>query len=562
MLLCMYNQQRSCVKRCCEGARPAWHSDLNVCESRDLTLPGTRSEHGSVCRRLDRRSAKGLPLSRQARSRRSSGAPPDGSRAWIRSISTLCSTLQQGYVPVLDTSDALSDIPTPPGSDERPDAAAGTAGAAAGGTAPPLATPDVLLPPSANMLQTAPDARLTPEAAAGEGTTPETARTSAQQVAAGARPMPGTAVAAVAAAEAAAVLPEAAAAAAATAEAVPMLLAAPEVPALPSEATAAAATASDEFPMLQAAAEHRPATPHRAAGNMATTPDAAAVTSDTVHAAAVDRACRQEAAAPLGRVSMPPAAAGNCASVPEPSTVTAASLPEAAVVEPASTPKAAGAQVLTPPPSSKLSASEREPLEDGCPTPVATARWPHGRGSRSRSPASPDAGGGGGSGRSSGTGYTQPGSGAFAGGRQPTPEHSPRQPPASDGNQCSLGHVSPQPSTAEPRDAAAAPRLQLPALAVTPLGEVCVDAAPTLCSPAAGSLCQGPAPAQPLPPPPGPVCVSPAGSSPQSAQTQHPAAAHGRPATPPSAAWPAESPSPGSDYGSPVATLATARCVW
>lgn len=248
---------------------------------------------------------------------------------------------------------------------------------------------------------------------------------------------------------------------------------------------------------------------------------------------------------------MPPAAADDGASMPEPLTVTAATMPEAAAVNTASTPKAAGAQNLTPLPSSKVSASEREPLEDGHPTPVATGRGPH----RSRSPTSPDVGGGGGSGRSSGTGYNQPGSSAFASGRQRTPEHTPPQPPASNGNQCSLGDASPQPSTAEPRDAVAAPCLQLPALAVTPLREACVDTAPTLCSPAAGSLCQGPAVVQPSP---GRDCVSPAGSSPQSAQTQHPAAVHRRPATPPLAAWLAGSPSPGSDYGSPAATLATA----
>lgn len=75
-----------------------------------------------LCCRLDRQTAWGLPVRRRPRSRRSSGAAggaaPSGSSAYVCSIGTLCATLRQGYIPVLDTSDTLSGIPTPPGSAE------------------------------------------------------------------------------------------------------------------------------------------------------------------------------------------------------------------------------------------------------------------------------------------------------------------------------------------------------------------------------------------------------------------------------------------------------------
>lgn len=74
--------------------------------------------------RVDRHRASALPFPTRPRSRRVGGAAGGsamcgtGSTAYVSSISTLCATLQQGYVPVLDTSDTLTGIPTPPGSED------------------------------------------------------------------------------------------------------------------------------------------------------------------------------------------------------------------------------------------------------------------------------------------------------------------------------------------------------------------------------------------------------------------------------------------------------------
>ena len=75
------------------------------------------------CCRVDRQAAGALPFPTRPHSRRvgsAAGSPAlgGGAAAYVGSIGTLCATLQQGFVPVLDTSDTLSGIPTPPGSAE------------------------------------------------------------------------------------------------------------------------------------------------------------------------------------------------------------------------------------------------------------------------------------------------------------------------------------------------------------------------------------------------------------------------------------------------------------
>lgn len=79
-------------------------------------LLSVQLNRGAPLHRMDRQQAAGLPAPRN-RPPAQNGAAADTAThatAYVRSIGTLCAALQSGFVPVLNTTDSLSDIPTPP----------------------------------------------------------------------------------------------------------------------------------------------------------------------------------------------------------------------------------------------------------------------------------------------------------------------------------------------------------------------------------------------------------------------------------------------------------------
>lgn len=293
------------------------------------------------------------------------------------SIGTLCATLQQGFVPVLDTSDTLSGIPTPPGSAEAAAAPADTA---------MLPSPQRLVPQQAPMLKQeacGPSTLLPSLCLPQQQATAALANTSAQQLPPLAQPCP--------------VQPQ------------PIV---EHEPAAPGTATHSAAGMQEQ----DAAPQQQPVTLVSAAEGvsgrpaMLEQPEGIVLPNDV-----------QQGPITMCKATSPPQAQ-------QPDSLQRPPL--------AQQPKETTADCAGPmqPASQTQLAPEQEVLEEAAPTPPSKDSMPQPRRSRSRSPSSPNGGRGDSSRRSSGTNCALAGAGEGSGSQPPSVQPSaPAQPAQSGG---------------------------------------------------------------------------------------------------------------------------------
>jgi hypothetical protein len=471
----------------------------------------------AIACRVDRQTVTALPFRTRPHSRRvgsAAGGPATGggTTAYVGSISTLCATLQQGFVPVLDTSDTLSGIPTPPGSAEAAAAPADTA---------MLPSPQQLVAQQALKLEEeacVPSALLPPPRLPQQQATAALAEPSAQQLPPLAQPCP--------------VQPQ------------PIMQHEPAAPDIPIHSTAG-------MQQQDAASQQQPVA--------------------LVSAAAGVSSCQAVLKKPEGTVlpndvQQGPGAMCKAASQPQAQQPDSLQLPPLAQQLQDTTADWPGP---TQPASQTQLAAEQEVLEEAAPTPPSKDSMPQPRRSRSRSPPSPNGGRGDSSRRSSGTNCALAGAGERSGSQPPAAQPSvPAQPAqnggggggGSSGAQASCLHAQP------PAPEAACDRASVERLGVVLQGQPAEPHAADCASALAPAWCTPPPLCRPCWASTDAAAASdllssrhlqpPACSSSESAQTQHAQPTSQRrlpmvplPLQPPASASPLAAP-----HGSPLAS--------